>query len=85
VSPDGSGYWLIASDGGVFAFDVPFHGSLGGMTIADPIVGASAYGNGCVLTSSVGDAYNFSANPFFGWAATNALTAPPIAAITAMG
>jgi len=26
--PDGRGYWLLGRDGGVFAFDVPFHGSV---------------------------------------------------------
>jgi hypothetical protein len=26
--PDGSGYWLVGADGGVFAFgEAPFHGS----------------------------------------------------------
>ena len=30
ATPDGRGYWLVASDGGVFAFgDARFHGSLG--------------------------------------------------------
>ncbi len=30
-SPDGAGYWLVASDGGVFSYgDAPFFGSLGG-------------------------------------------------------
>jgi hypothetical protein len=28
--PDGRGYWLLGQDGGVFAFDVPFHGSVTG-------------------------------------------------------
>ena len=27
--PDGAGYWLVASDGGIFAFDAAFHGSMG--------------------------------------------------------
>ncbi|MHB1777707.1 MAG: glycoside hydrolase family 5 protein, partial [Acidimicrobiales bacterium] len=30
-TPDGGGYWLVASDGGIFAFgDAGFHGSMGG-------------------------------------------------------
>ena len=29
-TPDDRGYWLVASDGGVFAFGAPFRGSLGG-------------------------------------------------------
>jgi hypothetical protein len=28
ASPDGKGYWLLARDGGVFSFGVPFHGSV---------------------------------------------------------
>jgi hypothetical protein len=28
-NPDGAGYWLVASDGGVFAFSAPFRGSMG--------------------------------------------------------
>ena len=26
---DGVGYWLVASDGGIFAFQAPFRGSMG--------------------------------------------------------
>ena len=30
-TPDGGGYWLVASDGGVFAFgDAKYYGSMGG-------------------------------------------------------
>jgi hypothetical protein len=28
-SPSQSGYWLVAADGGLFSFGVPFHGSMG--------------------------------------------------------
>ena len=28
--PDNVGYWLVARDGGVFAFAAPFRGSMGG-------------------------------------------------------
>jgi hypothetical protein len=38
-TPSGQGYWLVARDGGVFAFgDAPFHGSTGGMRLASPVV-----------------------------------------------
>ena len=30
---DGSGYWLVASDGGIFAYNVPFFGSLPGSKV----------------------------------------------------
>ena len=30
ATPDGRGYWLVASDGGIFTFgDAPFYGSTG--------------------------------------------------------
>ncbi len=32
ATPDGQGYWLVASDGGIFAFgDAAFYGSTGGL------------------------------------------------------
>ena len=37
-TPSGNGYWLVASDGGVFAFgDAMFGGSLGGLHLDAPI------------------------------------------------
>ena len=37
ATPDGKGYWLLASDGGVFNFgDAPFAGSSGGAPGPDP-------------------------------------------------
>jgi len=35
----GRGYWLVASDGGVFAFEAGFRGSMGGKHLNQPIVG----------------------------------------------
>ena len=40
ADPDGGGYWLVASDGGIFAFgDAGFFGSTGGIRLNRPIVG----------------------------------------------
>ena len=40
TTTDGQGYWFVASDGGIFAFgDAGFHGSMGGSSLAAPIVG----------------------------------------------
>jgi hypothetical protein len=40
ATPDGRGYWLVASDGGIFTGgDAQFYGSTGGITLNRPIVG----------------------------------------------
>ena len=36
------GYWLVASDGGIFSFGAaPFEGSAGSFTLNKPVVGAA--------------------------------------------
>jgi peptidoglycan-N-acetylglucosamine deacetylase len=47
-----SGYWLTARDGGVFSFDAPFDGSMGGHPLNRPVVGMAATpdGRGYLLT-----------------------------------
>ncbi len=40
---DGEGYWLVARDGGIFAFgDAGFFGSAGGLPLNRPVVGMAA-------------------------------------------
>ena len=40
ATPSGHGYWLVASDGGIFAFgDAAFHGSMGATMLNQPVVG----------------------------------------------
>ena len=43
ATPDGKGYWLVASDGGVFAYgDAPYEGSVTtGTSAATDVVGIS--------------------------------------------
>ena len=42
-----SGYWLVASDGGIFAFgDAHFYGSTAGVALASPFVGIAATPDG---------------------------------------
>ena len=39
-TPDGAGYWMVASDGGIFTFgDAQFYGSTGAKRLNQPIVG----------------------------------------------
>jgi hypothetical protein len=39
---NGKGYWLVASDGGVFSFDARYHGSTGSLKLTMPIVAMAA-------------------------------------------
>ena len=41
--PNGNGYWIVSSDGGVFTFgDAHFFGSTGGLPLKAPVVGMAA-------------------------------------------
>jgi hypothetical protein len=43
ATPDGGGYWLVASDGGVFTFgDAGYFGSMGGKKLSAPVVALAA-------------------------------------------
>jgi hypothetical protein len=75
----GAGYWLVASDGGVFAFgDARFVGSMGGIPLNQPIVGmaATSTGVGYWLVASDGGIFAFGDAPFEGSLGAVVLTAP---------
>jgi hypothetical protein len=61
ANPSGSGYWMVASDGGIFAFNVGFFGSMGGQPLNRPVVGMlrSDGGSGYRLVASDGGVFNF--------------------------
>jgi hypothetical protein len=63
---DGTGYWLVAADGGVFAFDAPFVGSMGGTPLNQPVRGMVRYGNGYLMVAEDGGVFAFSDRPFTG-------------------
>jgi hypothetical protein len=47
IVPSATGYWLVAKDGGIFAYgDAGFYGSHGGAPLNAPIVGMAATSNG---------------------------------------
>jgi hypothetical protein len=78
-TPDGSGYWLVASDGGVFTFgDAAFHGSMGGKKLNQPIVGMAATpdGGGYWLVASDGGIFSFGNAAFHGSTGSIRLNAP---------
>ena len=65
----GLGYWLVASDGGIFAYgDARFFGSTGGIKLNKPITGMSVTptGNGYWLVASDGGIFAFGDARFFG-------------------
>jgi ribosomal protein L24E len=64
--PDGIGYWLVSRDGGIFAFDAEFRGSMGGRALNRPVIGALAYGDGYLMVGSDGGIFSFSSQPFLG-------------------
>ncbi len=73
------GYWLGASDGGIFAFgDAPFYGSTGAMALNQPIVGMAATpsGNGYWLVASDGGIFAFGDAAFHGSTGAIALNQP---------
>jgi hypothetical protein len=62
ATPDGQGYWLVASDGGVFSFgDAGFFGSTGGTGSKVPTVGliSSPDGNGYGIVDANGAMTHF--------------------------
>ncbi len=65
----GTGYWEVASDGGVFSFgDAHFYGSTGGIHLNQPIVGMAATpgGGGYWLVASDGGIFTFGDARFYG-------------------
>jgi PKD repeat protein len=63
------GYWLVGSDGGIFAFgSAGFHGSTGGLPLQRPVVGISptADRQGYWLVGSDGGVFAFGDAGYFG-------------------
>jgi N-acetylmuramoyl-L-alanine amidase len=88
ATPDGGGYWLVASDGGVFSFgDAVFHGSTGATPLDAPIVGMAATpdGGGYWLVASDGGVFSFGDAPFEGSASGTDLAQPVIGITTVHG
>ena len=78
-APPHRGYWLVAADGGVFAFgDAPFLGSTGGIALARPVVGVAGKpgGDGYWLVASDGGVFAFGAARFAGSTGAQRLNRP---------
>jgi hypothetical protein len=81
ASPTGHGYWLVASDGGIFSFgDAAFYGSEGGSHLNKPIAGmtASPTGHGYWLVASDGGIFSFGDAAFFGSEGGSHLNSPVV-------
>ena len=69
ATPDGKGYWLVASDGGIFTFgDAAFYGSTGAIHLNKPIVGMAPTpdGLGYWLVASDGGIFTYGDAAFIG-------------------
>jgi len=77
-APGGTGYWEVASDGGIFAFHAPFYGSMGGTPLNAPIVGMAAMpdGDGYWLVASDGGIFSFGSAQFYGSTGNLKLASP---------
>ncbi len=78
-TPDAMGYWLVASDGGIFSFgDAGSFGSMGGQALRDPVVGMAATpdGKGYWLVASDGGIFAYGDAGFYGSTGNLHLTAP---------
>ena len=66
---DGAGYWMVGSDGGVFASgDAGFYGSTGNLRLNKPVVGMAATpdGKGYWFVASDGGIFAYGDAGFFG-------------------
>ena len=69
ATPDGGGYWLVGSDGGIFSFgDANFYGSTGAIRLNRPIVGmaSTSDGDGYWMVASDGGIFSFGDAQFYG-------------------
>jgi hypothetical protein len=69
ATPSKHGYWLVATDGGVFSFgDAQFYGSTGSIRLNQPIVGIipTPSGHGYWLVASDGGVFSYGDASFHG-------------------
>ena len=80
-TPDGKGYWLVASDGGIFSYgDAQFYGSTGAMKLNQPVVGMASTpdGKGYWLVASDGGIFSYGDAQFYGSTGSIVLNKPII-------
>jgi N-acetylmuramoyl-L-alanine amidase len=78
---DGAGYWLVATDGGIFSYgDAQFYGSTGSLHLNAPIVGMAVTpdGGGYWLVAADGGIFSYGDAHFYGSAGSQTLNAPVV-------
>ncbi len=78
-TPDSRGVWMVASDGGIFAFgNAGYYGSTGAVRLNRPIVGMAPTrsGHGYWLVASDGGVFSFGDAKFYGSTGTVRLNRP---------
>ena len=83
--PDTLGYWMVASDGGIFAFgDARFLGSTGALSLNSPIVNMARTrtGNGYWLVAADGGIFAFGDAQFLGSTGGRRLNSPIVGMAT---
>jgi hypothetical protein len=85
---NGTGYWLVASDGGVFTFgSAQFYGSMAGKHLNSPITGivATADDHGYWLVAQDGGVFSFGDAVYSGSMGATKLNAPVVGGASASG
>jgi hypothetical protein len=77
-APASTGYWLVASDGGIFSYGPPFEGSHGSSPLNAPIVGMASTpdGKGYWQVASDGGVFTYGDALFYGSHGGSALNKP---------
>jgi hypothetical protein len=76
---DAKGYWLVAADGGIFAFgNAQFHGSTGNIRLNKPVVGMAVTpsGGGYWMVATDGGIFAFGDAGFYGSTGSLVLNQP---------
>jgi len=80
-TPDGGGYWMVGSDGGVYASgDAGFYGSTGSLHLNKPVVGMAATpdGKGYWFVASDGGIFAYGDAGFYGSTGSILLNKPVV-------
>ena len=88
ATPDGGGYWFVASDGGIFSYgDASFAGSTGSLVLNAPIAGMAAApgGGGYWLVARDGGLFSFGTATYEGSLGGTQLPAPVVGMAVAPG